>query len=141
MGRWVLGLWLTIVVPFVGVTAIGGPAGDVVNHLLLHLIMVVLAGVSLWLLVRLRGATSARSLRVTAVVLAIVQVMFIVGNLGEAIATIGHGGFGAGHDVFDDPLHVFFSFVTPSSFLLAVAGVLVISVEALVVALRRRARA
>lgn len=141
MARPLLGLWLTIVLPFIGVTAIGGPAGDVVNHLLLHLILIVLAGLSFWPITGLRRATTVRTIRVTAVALAVVQVLFVIGNIGEAIATFGHGGFAAGHDVFDDPVHDFFSYITPSSFLLAVAGVVVLSIEVFVVSLRAQAQA
>ncbi|PWJ53038.1 hypothetical protein SAMN06264364_11555 [Quadrisphaera granulorum] len=140
MRTWVLGLWLCIVGPFIGVVAVGGPGGGVVDHLLQHVVMIALGVVSLWVISRLRRATPSQTVTMTAGVLFVVQVLFLIGNLGESVAVVRQGGFGVGEVAFEDPVHEFFSYITPLSFLVAVLLVVVVSVEAAVVGLRARSK-
>ena len=60
MGKYLAGLWLTIVAPFIGMIVIGGPDGGVVDHLVLHIAMIILGAISLWILVGLRRTVAPR---------------------------------------------------------------------------------
>ncbi|MDN6624835.1 MAG: hypothetical protein L0K84_07360 [Acidipropionibacterium jensenii] len=145
MGKYLAGLWLTIVAPFIGMIVIGGPDGGVVDHLVLHIAMIILGAISLWILVGLRrtvapaGRTPSRGIGVTCVILLVVQVLFLIGNAGEAAALIRKGGFHLGEAIFHDPLHYAAAWITPNAFMLAILGVLVLSVQVLVVTRRLRA--
>lgn len=119
MGKYLAGLWLTIVAPFIGMIVIGGPDGSVVDHLVLHIAMIILGAISLWILVRLRrtvahaGRTPSRGIGITCVILLVVQVLFLIGNAGEAAALIRKGGFHLGEAIFHDPLHYAAAWITP----------------------------
>lgn len=144
MGRYVAGLWLTIIAPFIGMIVIGGPDGGAVDHLVLHILMIVLGAISLWLVAGLRrtvapgGPRPSRAIGVTCTILFVVQVLFLIGNAGEAAALIKEGGFHLGEAIFDDPLHSAAAWITPNAFMLAVLAVLVLSVQVLVVTRRQR---
>ena len=72
-------------------------------------------------------------------ILLVVQVLFLIGNAGEAAALIRKGGFHLGEAIFHDPLHYAAAWITPNAFMLAILGVLVLSVQVLVVTRRLRA--
>lgn len=144
MGKYLAGLWLTIIAPFIGMIVIGGPDGGVVDHLVLHISMIALGAISLWFVARLRraadrrGRTPSRGIGVTCTILFVIQVLFLIGNAGEAAALIMEGGFHLGEAIFDDPLHSAAAWITPNAFVLAVLEVLVLSVQILVVTRRQR---
>jgi hypothetical protein len=133
MSRWLVATWLANLAPLVIAGISGGPEG-VWGHAVFHVgyIAFILAGLAfLW---QLRLASTSRAVRAASVGVAVAQVLFIAGQVGELAVVMNKGGEGA----LVDPGHEFVAVaLTGPGLILSLVGLLVLT--ALVVVAQRRA--
>lgn len=139
MGRRLVMLWALIALPFWLSAATGGPAG-LMPHALFHPVYILFAIGAILVLLRLRSAADARVLRWLAVALVVSQAAAIMGQVGEEIVVLQHGGLSAGMEVFAEPLHELSAYVTILPGLLASQILLIVLTIAAVLAMRAERR-
>ncbi len=137
MGRTLVMLWAFVALPFWMAAAIGGPTG-LLPHAVFHPVYILFAVGAILVLVRLRSVTGSRIVRALAVALVVAQAVAIVGQIGEEIAILQHGGLSAGDEVFEVPLHASSVWLTVPSLLASQLLLIVITVAAVVVWRRER---
>lgn len=135
MGRRLVMLWALIALPFWLSAATGGPAG-LMPHALFHPVYILFAIGAILALLRLRSAADARVVRWLAVALVVSQAAAIVGQVGEEIVVLQHGGLSAGREVFAEPLHELSAYVTILPGVLASQILLIVLTIAAVLAMR-----
>lgn len=99
--------WFCIMVPMTAAGLSGGPDG-LVPHVLFHFAYIPIMLLTLWPILRLRGAARG-SVRVLVTIVAVVYPLAAVGQVGEVIVAILHGGMHPTAEVFDDPTHMTFA--------------------------------
>ena len=139
MGRRLVMLWALIALPFWLSAATGGPAG-LMPHALFHPVYILFAIGAILVLLRLRSAADARVLRWLAVALVVSQAAAIMGQVGEEIVVLQHGGLSAGMEVFEEPFHELSAYVTILPGLLASQILLIVLTIAAVFAMRAEQR-
>jgi len=139
MGRRLVMLWALIALPFWLSAATGGPAG-LMPHALFHPVYILFAIGAILALLSLRSATSARVVRWLAVALVVSQAAAIMGQVGEEIVVLQHGGLSAGREVFAEPLHELSAYVTILPGVLASQILLIVLTIAAVFAMRAEQR-
>lgn len=139
MGRRLVMLWALIALPFWLSAATGGPAG-LMPHALFHPVYILFAIGAILVLLRLRSAADARVLRWLAVALVVSQAAAIMGQVGEEIVVLQHGGLSAGREVFAEPLHELSAYVTILPGVLASQILLIVLTIAAVFAMRAEQR-
>jgi hypothetical protein len=127
MGRRLIALWALIAGPFWFSAATGGPDG-LHLHALFHIVYVLFAIGAILVLLRVRSATDSRVVRGVATALVVAQAAAIAGQVGEEIAVFQHGGFSAGRDVFEAPLHLVSASLTIPGLLLSQVLLIVITI-------------
>lgn len=138
MGRMLIALWALIAGPFWFSAATGGPDG-LHLHALFHIVYILFAIGAILLLLRVRPATDSRLVRGVATGLVVAQAAAIVGQVGEEIAVFQHGGFSAGREVFEAPLHLVSASLTIPGLLLSQI-LLIVMTSAGVMAMRAEHR-
>ncbi|GAB3273845.1 hypothetical protein GCM10027449_11630 [Sinomonas notoginsengisoli] len=99
-------LWVAIVGSMFLATAIGGPTGGIIPHLMLHAIFILLVfPLWIWLALRWRAASAWRTMRVFAWIVIAFTAAAAVGQTGESVVVIAHGGLSAPASVMNDPAH------------------------------------
>lgn len=99
-------LWVAIVGSMFLATAIGGPTGEIFPHLMLHAIFIlIIFPLWIWLALRWREASAWRTMRVFAWIVIAFTAAAAVGQTGESVVVIGHGGLTAPVSVMIDPAH------------------------------------
>lgn len=131
-------LWALIAFPFWLSAATGGPDG-LHLHAVFHPVYIMFAIGAILALQSLRSATGSRGMRRVALALIVAQAAAIVGQIGEEIAVLQHGGLSAGRDVFEDPLHLVSASLTIPGLLLSQILLIVLTVAA-VLAMRAERR-
>lgn len=139
MGRRLVMLWALIALPFWLSAATGGPAG-LMPHALFHPVYILFAIGAILVLLRLRSAADARVVRWLAVALVVSQAAAIMGQVGEEIVVLQHGGLSAGREVFEEPLHELSAYVTILPGVLASQILLIVLTIAAVLAMRAERR-
>jgi hypothetical protein len=130
MGRKLVVLWAVIAGPFWLSAATGGPDG-LHLHALFHPVYIAFAIAAILILLRLRSASGARVVRGLALALVVTQAAAIIGQIGEEIAVLQHGGLSAGKDVFEQPLHLWSASVTIPGLLLSQILLIVLTIAAM----------
>ncbi|MBS1905673.1 MAG: hypothetical protein JST33_03695 [Actinobacteria bacterium] len=100
-------VWLCILIPMSAAGLSGGPDG-LVPHVLFHLLYIPLVLLTMWPIVRLR-ATARGVVRVLATIVAAVYPLAAIGQIGETVVAIAHGGLHPTAEVFDEPAHMAFA--------------------------------
>ena len=139
MGRRLVIVWALIAFPFWFSAATGGPAG-LMPHALFHPVYILFAIGAILALLSLRSATNARVVRWLAIALVVSQAAAILGQVGEELVVLQHGGLAAGMEVFDQPLHELSAYVTILPGLLASQILLIALTIAAVLAMRAERR-
>ncbi len=127
MARMLFALWALIAGPFWFSAATGGPDG-LHLHALFHIVYVLFAIGAILILLRVRPATDSGLVRGVATGLVVAQAAAIVGQVGEEIAVFQHGGFSAGREVFEAPLHLVSASLTIPGLLLSQILLIVITI-------------
>jgi hypothetical protein len=136
MGRRIGFVWLTIVlpfwtVPFIFMTGTGGFR----SHLTFHIIYPFVIAAAVWALWRLRQAAPGRAIRWLSTILIGLQVIALVGHLGEGYVTATNGAFHSPESLFEDSAHVAFANLALPSLMLSQ---LLVIVTTIVWAVQRR---
>lgn len=97
-------LWLALLLPWTLSGAIGGPIG-LLPHAVFHPLYIGFLLLSVWAAWALRAATGHRGVRVLALLVAVMSVLAIVGQTGEEVVVIAHGGLDAPDSLMEDPVH------------------------------------
>jgi hypothetical protein len=132
MRRALVLMWVGFVLPFALTVVNGGPDGRL-PHVLFHPSYVAFLVVGLVGVYRLRAGTDSRALRGLGLAAAVVAVVAAVGHLGELVAVLLGGGFRAGEEVFEAPLHGTAASVTVPMVMLAILLTVAATVTARVV--------
>lgn len=98
-------LWLSMTVPATLAVAIGGPVG-LLPHVVFHPVYVILLIVTILLALRLRRWLALRSARVLAMIVAVTSLIAIVGQVGEEVIVLQHGGMAAPDHLLEEPSHL-----------------------------------
>lgn len=138
MGRRLVVLWALIALPFWLSAATGGPDG-LHLHAVFHPVYIMFAIGAILALRRLRSATDSPFIRRLAFGLVVAQGAAIVGQIGEEIAVLQHGGLSAGKEVFDDRLHLVSASLTIPGLLVSQILLIVLTIAA-VLAMRAERR-
>lgn len=104
MRKWLIALWLTIIIPFALAAVTGGPGGPL-GHAGFHIGYIAFGLAAVVVLLLLRHATAKRHLRVLTIVLAAAQGLFILGQLAELLAVLTFTGPHSGQAALADPRH------------------------------------
>jgi hypothetical protein len=132
MRRALVLMWVGFVLPFALTVVNGGPDGRL-PHVLFHPFYVAFLAVGLVGVYRLRAGTDLRALRGLGLAAAVVAVVAAAGHLGELVAVLLGGGFHAGEEVFETPLHSTAASVTVPMVMLAILLTVATTITARVV--------
>jgi hypothetical protein len=139
MGRRLVALWALIALPFWLSAATGGPAG-LMPHALFHPVYILFAVGAIFALLGLRSVTSSGPVRWLAVTLVVSQAAAILGQIGEEMVVLQHGGLSASKAVFEEPLHEMSAYLTILPGLLASQILLIAITIAALLAMRAEQR-
>lgn len=103
-------LWLSMVVPATIAVATGGPVG-LLPHVVFHPIYITFLCTTIGLALWLRRGTAHRGVRVLAVLVAVFSAIAIIGQIGEEIVVIGHGGMHAPDELLEEADHLSWAIV------------------------------
>ena len=98
-------VWLSVIVPYTLAGAIGGPTG-LLPHVLFHPVYIAFLLTTIVLLIRLRGATRHRGIRVLSVVAAVTSAIAIAGQIGEEFTVVANGGMHAPDSLLEQSDHL-----------------------------------
>lgn len=110
MGRRIGFVWLATVLPFWTVPFyffLGH--GGFRSHLTFHIVYPFIIAAAVWALWRLRQAAPGRAIRWLATILIGLQLIAVVGHLGEGYVTATNGGFHSPDSLFEDSTHEAFA--------------------------------
>lgn len=127
MRRWLPLAWLGVIGPLVASAAIGGPMG-VLPHPVYHLVYILVSLAALYPAARLRAAGSTAAVRTLALVLSVSIWTNILGQLGQEVVVLTHGGFHADPRVFTDPLHLAGAMLSLLALVVGVSALVALSV-------------
>jgi hypothetical protein len=134
--RHLVWIWAALVGPLIASTLIGGPTG-LLPHLVYHPVYSALSVAGIYAAIRVRSSASSGAQQFSALVVAVAVVVIILGQLGQELAVLTHGGLHAGGSVLTEPFHVASAMVSLAG--VVAAGVMLIVLTALTVTSRRRA--
>lgn len=134
--RYLAWAWAGLFGPLVASMLIGGPMG-LLPHLVYHPVYSALSVAGIYAAMRVRSSTSSRAQQFSALAVAAAVVTIILGQLGQELAVLTHGGLHAGASVLTEPFHVASAMVSLAG--IVAAGVMLIVLTAMTVASRRRA--
>jgi hypothetical protein len=134
--RHLVWIWAALVGPLIASTLIGGPMG-LLPHLVYHPVYSALSVAGIYAAIRVRSSASSGAQQFSALVVAVAVVVIILGQLGQELAVLTHGGLHAGGSVLTEPFHVASAMVSLAG--VVAAGVMLIVLTALTVTSRRRA--
>ena len=100
-------VWVCILIPMSAAGLSGGPDG-LVPHVFFHLVYIPLVLLTMWPILRLRAAARG-TVRVLVTIVAVVYPFAAVGQIGETVVAIAHGGLHPTAEVFDEPAHEAFA--------------------------------
>lgn len=132
MGRRLVVLWALIAVPFWLTGLTGGPDG-LLPHAVFHPVYIMFAIGAIIVLLPLRTATDSRVVQRIAFALVVTQIAAIVGQVGEEIAVLQHGGLSAGEELFEEPLHLWSASLTIPALLVSQILLIAMTVAAIMV--------
>lgn len=104
-------VWLSVIVPYTLAGAIGGPTG-LLPHVVFHPIYIAFLLATIVLLIRLRGATRHRGIRVLSVVAAVASAIAIAGQIGEEITVVANGGMHAPDSMLEQSDHLTWAIIS-----------------------------
>jgi hypothetical protein len=134
--RHLVWIWAALVGPLIASTLIGGPMG-LLPHLVYHPVYSALSVAGIYAAIRVRSSASSGAQQFSALVVAVAVVVIILGQLGQELAVLTHGGLHAGGSVLTEPFHVASAMVSLAG--VVAAGVMLIVLTALTVTSRRPA--
>ncbi|MGF6884794.1 hypothetical protein ABIA39_007025 [Nocardia sp. GAS34] len=131
MGRWLAWSWFGVLGPLIGSLSVGGLTG-ILPHPIYHPVYIVLSSGAWYAGNRLRSTATSSALRRIASVLVAAIVTDIVGQVGQEIAVLGHGGFRAGKQVLTEPFHMTCAVISALAIVLSVVVLAIMSFVAVI---------
>jgi hypothetical protein len=133
-GSHALGLtWLTVVLPFAVLPPLtiahNQDAVDVwwQSHLFFHVAYIPFLLAAAYVTRDLAATSPTNALRRLAVAITVLQLVALIGHVGELIAVLRDGGLDSGEDIYTTTEHEIFGTATPLLLLVSVALVVAIS--------------
>lgn len=128
-------LWLSLLVPWVLSGVIGGPIG-LLPHAVFHPVYIAFLVVSVLAAWALRRASGRRSVRALAVVVAAMSAAAIIGQAGEEVVVVAHGGLDAPDSLMQDPVHFAWAIAGEGGLFFGLFAMTVLSAVAGIILLR-----
>lgn len=124
--RWLVWSWVGVLGPLLGSMAVGGMSG-LLPHPIYHLVYIVLSLGAWYACRRLRRSATSRGGIVLARILVLSVVVDVVGQAGQEVVVLLHGGFHAGPHVLTEPVHLAFALLSGAAITVSLVVLVAIS--------------